>query len=308
MHARPPPATSRQPCRMNTDRPHGRSPILCRDAQARGRRRAARWLVLLGVELLGLIASAVMAGTPAVAAIGSNRWVWPLVPAPDVVGAYNPPDAPWLPGHRGVDLAGHPRQPVHAAGAGQVSFAGQIAGVPVVVVDHGTLRTTYEPVHPTVDVGEIVTAGDVIGRLATAGGHCLPETCLHWGLLRGDSYLDPLLLLGGGPVRLLPLSGSGLPPGTTLARSKLTRPATLAQSDAASAGWSADLAETSAGGWNGRARPPKPDAKQDPRAAMRSPSTADSWLWTAGWVAVSAVGAGSSLRFSARWARRGSWT
>jgi len=29
--------------------------------------------------------------------------------------------------------------------------------------------------------------------------------CLHWGLLQGDVYLDPLALLGLGRVRLLPL-------------------------------------------------------------------------------------------------------
>jgi hypothetical protein len=308
MRTGPPLGASRQPCRMNTDLPNGRSLVLFRALPARRRRRAALLLIVLSVELVSLIAWGVMAGPPAAGVIGSNRWVWPLGPAPDVVGAYNPPDAPWLPGHRGVDLAGVPRQPVHAAGAGQVAFAGQIAGVSVVVIDHGALRTTYQPVHATVGVGETVMAGAVIGRLATAGGHCLPETCLHWGLLRGDSYLNPLLLLGGGPVRLLPMSGSGLPPGTTLTHSRLTRPAPSARSGSGSAGWSADLVATSAGGWTGRARLPKADAKQDPGAAMRSPSTDDSWLWTVGWVGLSAVGAGLSLRFSARWARRGSWT
>ena len=289
---------------MNTDLPDGPSPILFRT----GRRWVARLLIVLGVELVGLIPSGVMAGSPAVGVISSDRWVWPLVPAPEVVGVFNPPDAPWLPGHRGVDLAGDRGQLVHAAGAGQVTVAGQIAGVSIVVIDHGVLRTTYQPVHPTVDVGESVIAGDVIGRLVRAGGHCLPQTCLHWGLLRGDSYLNPLLLLGGGPVRLLPLSGSGLPPGTTLTPPGLTRRTPSARSRAGSAGWPADLAATSGGGWTGQARLPKPDAKQDPQAAMRPPSTTDSWLWTAAWVAVSAVGAGLSLRFSTRWARRGSWT
>jgi hypothetical protein len=28
--------------------------------------------------------------------------------------------------------------------------------------------------------------------------------CLHWGLRSGALYLDPLILLGLGPVRLLP--------------------------------------------------------------------------------------------------------
>ncbi|MGZ6803955.1 MAG: hypothetical protein ACXVFU_12985, partial [Nocardioidaceae bacterium] len=74
--------------------------------------------------------------------------------------------------------------------------------------------TTYEPVAPGVRVGDTVGAGSVLGRLALAGSHCFPVTCLHWGLIAGsdvgDRYLDPLTLVGGGPVRLLPLDGGPL--------------------------------------------------------------------------------------------------
>jgi len=71
------------------------------------------------------------------------------------------------------------------------------------VVSHGALRTTYLPVNPTVAVGTQVGTGQVIARLA-AGHGCPGGTCLHWGLKRGDTYLDPLSLLDTGPVRLLP--------------------------------------------------------------------------------------------------------
>jgi murein DD-endopeptidase MepM/ murein hydrolase activator NlpD len=58
---------------------------------------------------------------------------------------------PFGPGHRGVDLAAVAGAPVLAAGAGTVVFAGTVAGRGVVSVDHsGGLRTTYEPVLPTV--------------------------------------------------------------------------------------------------------------------------------------------------------------
>jgi hypothetical protein len=42
-----------------------------------------------------------------------------------------------------------------------------------------------------------------------AAGHpgCPVAACLHWGLRRGADYLDPLALLGLGPVRLLPVDG-----------------------------------------------------------------------------------------------------
>jgi len=86
-----------------------------------------------------------------------------------------------------------------------VTFAGPLAGRGVVVVDHGSTRTTYEPVSATIRRGEVVARGQPIGVLELSRSHCLPVACLHWGWIRGDTYLDPLLLVGGGPVRLLPL-------------------------------------------------------------------------------------------------------
>jgi murein DD-endopeptidase MepM/ murein hydrolase activator NlpD len=132
---------------------------------------------------------------------------WPLAGTPAVVVPFNPPAQPWLPGHRGVDLASTPGADVYAAGAGTVAFAGTVAGVGVVSVDHdGGLRTTYEPVRPSVHAGEEVPAGAPIGVLLAGHPSCPAgiAACLHWGLRRGDVYLDPLLLLGLAPVRLLP--------------------------------------------------------------------------------------------------------
>ncbi|HWI42116.1 MAG TPA: M23 family metallopeptidase [Nocardioides sp.] len=131
--------------------------------------------------------------------------VWPLQPAPEVVARFDPPDSPYGAGHRGVDLAGRPGQVVHAALAGRITFAGSLAGRGVVVVSHGATRTTYEPVSATVHVGEEIARGGVVGSLDLTASHCFPRACLHWGWLRGETYLDPLRLVGGGPVRLLPL-------------------------------------------------------------------------------------------------------
>lgn len=131
--------------------------------------------------------------------------VWPMRPEPDVVRPFEPPPSPWAAGHRGVDLAGHAGQVVHAALDGTVGFVGSIGGKPVVTVVHGPLRTTYEPVAASVVRGQQVAAGDVIGRLVVTDSHCFPAVCLHWGLIRGGDYLDPLTLVGDGPVRLLPL-------------------------------------------------------------------------------------------------------
>jgi murein DD-endopeptidase MepM/ murein hydrolase activator NlpD len=147
------------------------------------------------------------AGSPASARrapAGSFRW--PLDGTPTVVRAFDPPAKPWLPGHRGVDLAASVGAVVRSAGPGTVAFAGNVAGRGVVSVDHpGGLRTTYEPVTPMVVEGAVVEAGAPLGMLLAGHAGCPVEACLHWGLRRGDTYLDPLALLGGGRVRLLPL-------------------------------------------------------------------------------------------------------
>ncbi len=140
---------------------------------------------------------------------------WPLQPRPEVVHGFDLPDSAWGAGHRGVDLAGSPGQRVRAALPGTVSFAGTIAGKAVVVVDHGPTRTTYEPVTSTLAVGDPVAEGQAVGLLVLPGSHCFPATCLHWGWLRDDTYLDPLRLVGGGPVRLLPLDGMPVSTGST---------------------------------------------------------------------------------------------
>ena len=161
---------------------------------------SGRSLLLVLAALTSLLVPAA-----AVAHSADPVGVWPLQPTHTVVRAFDPPDSPWGSGHRGVDLLGRPGQGVHAALSGTISFAGLLAGRGVVVVDHGTSRTTYEPVSASVAVGAVVGAGTLIGRLQPAPSHCAPRTCLHWGWIRGDTYLDPLRLVGGGPVRLLPL-------------------------------------------------------------------------------------------------------
>lgn len=152
------------------------------------------------------------AGQP-VQPVQPATFTWPLAPPTAIVRGFAPPPQPWLPGHRGVDLAGHPGQPVRAAGAGKVTYAGPMAGRGVVVVlldgsaaGHRRLRITYEPVRARVRRGDSVRTGDLVGWLEDAARHCGPRgTCLHWGLRHGDIYLDPLLLVRPRRIRLLPL-------------------------------------------------------------------------------------------------------
>jgi murein DD-endopeptidase MepM/ murein hydrolase activator NlpD len=154
---------------------------------------------------LALTVALLCAAVPRADAEEQPRGQWPLRPHPEVIERFDPPDSPYGAGHRGVDLLGQVGQQVRAALSGTVTYAGMLAGRGVVVVDHGTTRTTYEPVTASVTIGTPVATGSPIGTLEVAGSHCLPRACLHWGWIEGETYLDPLRLVGRGPVRLLPL-------------------------------------------------------------------------------------------------------
>ncbi len=114
-----------------------------------------------------------------------------------IIGTHN-----WDVGHRGVDLTGNVASPVYAAQTGEVIYAGQLNDRKIVSIQHANgIRTTYEPINPTVKKGELVSKGKVIGTLMT--GHC-QKSCLHWGAKTGaDNYINPHLLLSHPKVRLL---------------------------------------------------------------------------------------------------------
>src|SRR5215475_3982231 len=153
------------------------------------------------------------ANTRREALASESGWRLPLPGQPDVVRGFDPPDVPWASGHRGVDLAALPGTPVLAAGPGVVSYAAVLAGRGVVAIRHGGgLRTTYEPLVVTTAVGRRVAAGEVVGTLLAGHPGCPLMACLHWGLLRGDHYLDPLALVRSTPVRLLPLASGARDP------------------------------------------------------------------------------------------------
>jgi murein DD-endopeptidase MepM/ murein hydrolase activator NlpD len=146
----------------------------------------------------------------AAASADDGRLDWPLRPRPAVLRMFDAPSPNWHRGHRGVDLAGVSGQPVYAAAAGTVVFAGELAGRALVSIAHpGGLRTSYEPVQPSVRVGQLVDAGTVIGELTAGHDGCAAAACLHWGAMWGAAsradYVDPLGLLVGTPIRLKPL-------------------------------------------------------------------------------------------------------
>jgi murein DD-endopeptidase MepM/ murein hydrolase activator NlpD len=172
-----------------------------------------------GTELVGVRPAAVILAVVLLAPIpgalaqpDAERLEWPLRPRPAVLRSFDAPSPDWNPGHRGVDLAGRPGQPVYAAATATVVFAGQLAGRPVVSLAHpGGLHTSYEPVRATVRVGQRVDASTVIGELAAGHPGCGAAACLHWGAMWGPAaradYVDPLGLVVSTPIRLKPLHG-----------------------------------------------------------------------------------------------------
>ena len=164
----------------------------------RGRRAAALAVLLLA-------APAPVHDDPARAPAPAVRsgWVRPVEPGVLVAG-FDPPALAWLPGHRGVDLAARTGEVVRAPADGVVTFAGPVAGRGVLVVTHDDgLRTSLEPVEPTVPRGTRVVAGDPVATLSAEAGHCAPEACLHWGVRVGDAYVDPLTFLERPRIILL---------------------------------------------------------------------------------------------------------
>lgn len=134
-------------------------------------------------------------------------WQWPLAPRPRVLRDFDPPPKPWLSGHRGVDLgAVSAGAQVISPAAGTVSFVGAVVDRPVITINHGNgLRSSFEPVESTLTAGSPVAAGQSLGTVIA--GHCPAASCLHWGVRRGDDYVNPLqFVMDLRPSILLPLT------------------------------------------------------------------------------------------------------
>lgn len=163
--------------------------------------------LLLALGGGGVVAPAVGLAAAAPAEVSYD---WPIADG-EITRPFDAPEEPWLPGHRGADLAASPGHPVLAAADGVVAFAGSVAGKPVVSIDHDDgIRTTYEPVLAQVSAGDAVVGGQVIGTLEP--GHGLDD--LHWGARRDGEgrpvYLDPASLIEDDVViRLYPLRDLG---------------------------------------------------------------------------------------------------
>ena len=124
----------------------------------------------------------------------------PPVSAP-VSDPFRLPEGPYGPGNRGIEYDSEPGEAVAAAAAGEVVFAGSVAGSLHVTVDHGGgLVSSYSYLERiAVPVGARVAQGDPIGAASER---------LHFGVRVDGAYVDPASLSAVGTVvtvRLVPL-------------------------------------------------------------------------------------------------------
>ena len=171
----------------------------------------AAFLAAALLPLSAVAAEAAPSTTAARPLPASLAWAWPLAGKPRVVHAFDPPDKPWLSGHRGVDLLAAQGAPIRAPAAGVVTFSGVVVDRPVLTITTaGGLRLSLEPVQSELRAGDAVDRGATVGTLAgrthCGAGQPGGDSCLHWGVRRGDTYLNPLqFILDLRPSVLLPI-------------------------------------------------------------------------------------------------------
>lgn len=159
----------------------------------RHRSRRSLFQITVVAIVVSLLSPSGMAGA-------GQCWRAP-VEAP-VSDPFRAPGCPWCPGHRGLEYDTSTGTDVRAVAGGVVTFSGTVAGTGYVVVRHADgLRTTYGNVMPGIlDIGDLVVRGMSVG--STTGR-------LHFGVRRGNSYIDPAPLIGAliGVARLIPTRG-----------------------------------------------------------------------------------------------------
>jgi murein DD-endopeptidase MepM/ murein hydrolase activator NlpD len=135
----------------------------------------------------------------------------------DVVRPFAPDGA--YAGHWGVDFAVSQSTPVRASSPGSVTFAGSVAGMRTVTIDHGDeLKTSYSYLS-----GVAVVAGSVVATGALLGWSGVDHgiEALHFSLRLDDEYRDPLPWLAcsmspGDGLALLPVLEVRRPPVSPL--------------------------------------------------------------------------------------------
>lgn len=135
----------------------------------------------------------------------ATRWLRPVASAYSMGTRYQEPEHAYAAGHRGLDYFAPEGTSVQSPESGTVTFAGMVAGKPVLTVEvSDVLRYSFEPLVTDLAVGDVVGRGEYLG-VVSEGGHC-SNVCLHFGVREHGKYVNPVKFLGGKP-RLLPVHG-----------------------------------------------------------------------------------------------------
>lgn len=177
-----------------------RSPVILANALALA-------TVGLGVPLAPSVSDAAVAGEL------SHSWMWPVDAPHLVVREYQAPLTEYGRGHRGLDIAVADGDPVRSPATGHVLFAGEVAGLPVLTIDHGNdVVSTLQPVRTSISVGKPVASGEVVGVIefpAVAWDDAHVCSCLHIGARYLGDYVSPRVLLGSARPSILKPWGNG---------------------------------------------------------------------------------------------------
>lgn len=118
--------------------------------------------------------------------------LWPVKHV-RILRPFDPPEKPWMAGHRGVDLEAKEGTKLFAPANGIISFAGVVAHKNVVSIKHGSITSTFEPAKTFLSVGESVKRGQLIGSVSRGSDHC-DNSCVQWGLKKDKRhYEDPAI-------------------------------------------------------------------------------------------------------------------
>jgi murein DD-endopeptidase MepM/ murein hydrolase activator NlpD len=141
---------------------------------------------------LGILTFAMLALWLTAAPVSAyGTWTWPVVGP--IIRGFDPPDSPFGPGHRGIDIVTPVGTIVRAPAPGVVSFAGSVGGHQFVTIDHGggLLSTASFLSERFVRKGEAVIQGQPIGRSGSGHPGDL-QANLHFGVRLDGTYVDPL--------------------------------------------------------------------------------------------------------------------
>ena len=175
--------------------------------------------VLARVTIACLVLLGAWGNSPASAGVLSFSWIWPVDAPHSVVREFIASESAYGRGHRGIDIAAVAGSAVRAPASGRVLFSGEVAGRGVLTIEHpNDVVSTIEPIDSSVTVGDVVSAGDVVGIVAppeVVWGASHVCSCVHIGARYRGEYVSPRTLLEQARTAVLKPWGAG--PATTRA-------------------------------------------------------------------------------------------